>query len=93
MEAAISPAVRPFSSTTYQPEDEGFGAARFRLGNKNDGAEICQITEIKGLMDFKGRCEDLTIVRTVVYPKPAALPQTKSELSAAAVREEPWGRQ
>ena len=50
-----------------------------------DGAEICQMTEIKGLIDLKGRCEDFTIICTVFYPKPEALRQTKSELSAAAM--------
>jgi hypothetical protein len=76
LEAAIPPAVRPFSSTTYRPGDEGFDAARSGLGNKYDGAEICQISVIKGLKGFRGQGEDLTIIRTVVDPKPATLPQT-----------------
>jgi hypothetical protein len=68
LEAAIPPAVRPFSSATYRPGDEGFDAARSGLGNKYDGAEICQISVIKGLKGLKGQDEDLTIIRTVVDP-------------------------
>jgi hypothetical protein len=93
LEAAIPPAVTPFSSTTYRPGDAGFDAARSELGNKYDGVEICQISVIKGVQDFKGRCKDLTIVRPVVYPKPQPLPPTSSERSAAAVREQRRDRQ
>ncbi len=93
LETAIPPAVRLFSSTTYGPGDKGFDAARSRLGDKYDGAEICQISVIKGLKGPKGQCDDLTIICTVVYPKPAALPPTSSERGGAAVREQSWGRQ
>jgi hypothetical protein len=53
--------MKPFSSITYRPDDEGFGMCKARYGLRN--AEVCQITVIDGL----GR-DAITIARTVVDP-------------------------
>jgi hypothetical protein len=65
---------------TYRRGDDGFGAAlaeiveqdRGKPGEITDQDEVFSISVIKGL---EGQAEDLTIIRTVVDPKPEPSPQ------------------
>jgi hypothetical protein len=63
--------------------DDGFDAAlaemvergRGKPGGITDQHEVFRISVIKGLKGLKGHGEDLTIIRTVVDPKPESSPR------------------
>lgn len=80
LEASLGPPPSQYVIATYCRGDDGFDAAlaevaeedRGKPGGITDQDEVFRISVIKGL---EGRGEDLTIVRTVVDPRPELSPQ------------------
>jgi hypothetical protein len=75
LEAHLAPMPSPYVIATYRRGDDGFDAAlaeiieegRGKPGGITDQDEVFSISAIRGL---GGQGEDLTIVRTIVDPKP-----------------------
>jgi hypothetical protein len=75
LEASLPPPPSQYVTATYCRGDDGFDAAlaeiveedRGKPGGITDQDEVFSVSVIKGL---EGRGEDLTIIRTVVDPKP-----------------------
>jgi hypothetical protein len=85
LEASLPPPPSQYAVATYCRGDDGFDAAlaeimeeaRGNPGGITDQDEVFSISVIKGL---GGQGEDLTIIRTVVDPKPEPLPQAVARL-------------
>lgn len=79
LEASLPPPPSPYVREEYRRGDDGFDAAlakvveegRGKPGRVTDRDEVFDILVIKGL---DGRDEELTIVRTIVDPKPEPSP-------------------
>lgn len=92
LEASLPPPPSQYVIATYYRGDDGFDAAlaaiveegRGKPGGITDQGEMFSISVIKGL---PGRGEDLTIIRTVVDPKP----EPSSEASARLPENEDRG--
>jgi hypothetical protein len=74
LEASLPPPPSQYVIATYRRGDDGFDAAlaeivedRGKPGGITDQDEVFSVSAIKGL---EGQGEDLTIIRTVVGPKP-----------------------
>jgi hypothetical protein len=75
LEASLPPPPSQYAVATYCRGDDGFDAAlaevveeeRGKPGGITDQVEVFSVAVIKGL---KGQAEDLTIILTVVDPKP-----------------------
>ena len=86
LEASLPPPPSQFAVADYCRGDDGFDAAlaeivekdRGKPGGITDQDEVFSISVIKGL---PGSGEDLTIIRTVVDPKPEPSPQTGRALA------------
>jgi hypothetical protein len=82
LEAYLAPLPSPCVIATYRRGDDGFDAAlaeiveegRGKPGAITDQHEVFSISAIRGL---EGPGKDLTIVRTIVDPKPEPLPQKR----------------
>ena len=82
LEASLPPPPSQFAIATYCRGDDGFDAAlaeivekdRGKPGGITDQHEVFSISVIKGLKGLNGQGEDLTIIRTVVDPKPEPSP-------------------
>ena len=80
LEASLAPLPSPYVIATYCRGDDGFDAAlaeiveedRGKPGGITDQDEVFSVSVIKGLA---GQGEDLTIIRTVVDPKPEPSPE------------------
>jgi hypothetical protein len=80
LEASLAPPPSPYVIATYCRGDDGFDAAlaevveegRGKPGGITDQDEVFSVSVIKGLA---GQGEDLTIIRTVVDPKPEPSPR------------------
>ena len=71
LEVALRQPPTPFVVTTYWPGDDGFDAAvaeAFR-DMSDEVPEVALISVIKGL---EGHADDLTIINTIVDPKPGS---------------------
>jgi hypothetical protein len=84
LEASLPPPPSQYVIAAYSRGDDGFDAAlaevveedRGKPGGITDQVEVFSVAVIKGL---KGQAEDLTIILTVVDPKPEPLPQGISQ--------------
>ena len=85
LESSLLPPPSQYAVADYCRGDIGFDAAlaeivekdRGKPGGITDQDEVFSISVIKGL---GGQGEDLTIIRTVVDPKPEPLPQAVARL-------------
>ncbi len=76
LEASLPPPPSQYFIKDYCRGDDGFDAAlaeivekdRGKPGGITDQHEVFSISVIKGLKGLNGQGEDLTIIRTVVYP-------------------------
>ena len=78
LEASLPPPPSQYVIATYSRGDNGFDAALAEIVERNRGKpggitdqhEVFSISVMKGLKGLNGQGEDLTIIRTVVDPKP-----------------------
>ena len=83
LEASLPPPPSQYAIADYCRGDDGFDAALAEIVERNRGKpggitdqdEVFSISVIKGLKGLKGQGEDLTIIRTIVYPKSEPSPQ------------------
>jgi hypothetical protein len=91
LESSLPPPPSQYGIATYCRGDDGFDAAlaeiverdRGKPGGLTDPDEVFSISVIKGL---NGQGEDLTIIRTVVDPKPEPSPEASARLPESQQR-------